>query len=100
VRITFEETQNPQIAPAFALWHDSIYDEDKQSGIQEERLKADIWVRQIRSDEDVPLHSVAHIYAACPSVVGEPQMNYGGRGLVTFDVTFDYDIWRYELWPF
>ena len=77
--------------------------ETSGSGMSEEALKANIWVRLLgpkMEPSGFQLTQAIHLYGAFPLNTPDSPLDYSTGSQVFIDVSFTYDYWRYELWPF
>jgi len=100
--VRFEEGYNWPVLPLFASWFGSVQSETKGGGLPESSLRSQMWIRFLGPKlEHAPQFTQAiHVYNACPTSINESPLDYSDAGIVLFDVTFGYDYWRWEAWPF
>lgn len=101
--IRFEEGYNWPVLPALRFWHDSIFDESSGRSFSERINTSNIWLRLLGSKPEDPgfqLTQAIHLYNAFPSRIADSTIQYESSEPVFFDVSFAYDYWRWELWPF
>ncbi len=93
----FEEGVWWPIQPALYLWNNLVLDETSGVGAPSGMLVCDLWVRMLTKDQ---VKQAYHFYNVFPETVPDVNVRSDSNELVHFDVTFAYNWWRWELWPF
>jgi len=100
--VRFEEGYNWPVLPLFVSWFGSIQSETQGGSLPAASLRSNIWLRLLgpKLEQTPQFIQAIHLYNACPVNLNDSPMDYADAGLVIFDVTFGYDYWRWEAWPF
>jgi hypothetical protein len=100
--IRFEEGYNWPILPAFMAWMDAVQNETQGEGQRAGTLRSNIWLRLLgpKAGDDVQFTQAIHAYNCTPINIADSPLDYAASDLVHYDVTFSYDYWRWEAWPF
>jgi len=100
--VRFEEGYSWPVLPLFASWFGSIQSETQGGSLPAAALRSNIWLRLLgpKMEQTPQLTQAIHVYNAFPVSVNDSSLDYADPGLVMFDVSFGYDYWRYEIWPF
>lgn len=100
--IRFEEGYNWPLLPAFVSWMNAGQNETTGAGRRAAALRSNIWLRLLGPGQGrVPQFTQAiHAYNCMPVSVSDSPLDYSASDFVHYDVTFSYDYWRWEAWPF
>ena len=100
--LRFEETYVRPIIEALKLWEQQVFDEEKGTGIDEDALKANLWLRLLgpNPEGEQAIKGAIHVYDVFPINVADTPLGYGEDGQVFVNVTMAYNVWRWESWPF
>ena len=101
--LRFEEGYKFPILPMLAFWNDLIFSESTGVGFPQKNLTSNMWIRLLGPEMEptgIQPTSTIHVYSAFPVEVPDSPLDYASPTQVFYDVTFAYDYWRYELWPF
>lgn len=98
--VTFEEGHSTPVWPGIDLWSRYIFSELTAKGVTGGH-GTHMWIRLLGQEaEGIEFVEAAHLYNVWPVRVSEPNLSYESPELLTFEVTFSYDFWSYEPWPF
>lgn len=102
MELRFEETYIKPILEAMKLWTQLAFDEESGTGIPEDALKANLWVRLLGPDPEGAqgIPQAMHAYDAFPVSVANVPLAYTEEGQVFVSVTMAFNVWRWETWPF
>ena len=100
--LRFEETYFRPVIEAFKLWQQQVFDEEAGVGVDEDALKANLWVRFLGPNPEgvQAIDGAIHVYSVIPVNIANIPLGYSDDGQVFVNVTMAYNVWRWESWPF
>lgn len=100
ISVTFEEGHSTPVWPGIDQWNRYIFSEIRAAGALGNQ-GTHVWIRLLGQEaEGIEFVQAAHLYNVWPLRVSEPKLSYDSPEILTFDVTFSFDFWIWEPWPF
>jgi hypothetical protein len=100
IALQFDESYEQQVMPVMDLWSRAAFDEESATSEPESSVKANLWLRFIGPDSEDDFTEAVHMYGAHPAIEADSPLGYNQEAMVVRSVTFAYDWWRWEPWPF
>jgi hypothetical protein len=100
--LRFEETYVKPVIEALKLWQQLVFDEEAGAGVNEDALKANLWVRLLGPDPEgrQAIEGAVHVYDVFPINIANITLGYDSDAQIFVAVTMAYNVWRWESWPF
>lgn len=100
VIFNFEEGDGIPVGSFFYAWQNLILNDTVGVGVNQKAHTADIFIRVGKQQTlDMPLY-VMHLYEAYPESISEVPLSYDSQEIISYDISFSFDVSRMEVWPF